>query len=1005
MVNSRWIYAAFWLVLCPVAGRLPAATNTRQTSRVHYTITSWGTETGLPSSAVISMAQTRDGYLWLGTLNGLVRFDGREFKVFNRYNTPGLGSSQIVFLYDDSRSNLWVGTEAAGAALIRNGEVKSIDIGRGSREGRLIAACEEANGAVWLATANGQLCRYHDGEMNVWTRPEFSNCRGLSVEGTNWLVLATDRELFAFDPKAVQSGKDLPQGLHFVVLGGIDYLLSSRSGGFWLLANGQVRKFRLNHSELELARDVGRYPWTSTTQASAACEDREGNLIVGTQNETGGEGVFWFRAHGEVDHISSAENLSHNGILSLCVDREGSLWVGTAGGGVNRVTVREFDVLGASRGVTIKSVCEDDQGGVWFGTFGGGLRYWKDGKLKQIGSVDGAANYYVGSVFVDTNHVTWVGVLRYGLFKFQNEYFSRAPGMEAFNPNVSVLYQDRRGDLWVGSEGGLASWDGHTWTNYDTDAVQAVADDAAGNLWIGTANGLSRLRDGKLNEVHPEHDSPGEDVSALLTDNAGVLWVGTRGNGLMRFADDHWTHYTTDNGLAVNSINYLIEDRQGYLWMGSFRGLMRVPKKDLNELAQGRVATIRCRTYDTADGLITAECSWGSQPAAWRAHNGTLLFSTSRGLVSVDPAKLTENTNPPPVMIEAVYVDDVLQNTNRLRSNGPTTVTIPPGKERLEIRYTSLNLRAPERARFKYWMQGYEKTWTDVGNRRVAPYTKLPPPGEYLFHVTACNEDGVWNKAGAVMTIIIETPFWQTWWFRGAALVGLLGLIVATVHYISTQKLQRQVARMKQQEALERERARIARDLHDQLGANLTQVSLLGEMVEADKDVPNEVEDHAKQISQTARDTARALDEIVWAANPSNDTLDSLVTYACKYAQEYLALAGLSHRLEVPDQLPSTSVPPDVRHNVFLAFKEAVNNVVKHAHATAVRIRLLLDADRFSFEIDDNGRGLTDADRRKGRNGLLNMRKRMEDVGGEFTVGPGAEHGTRVRLTAPMKKN
>jgi signal transduction histidine kinase len=228
-------------------------------------------------------------------------------------------------------------------------------------------------------------------------------------------------------------------------------------------------------------------------------------------------------------------------------------------------------------------------------------------------------------------------------------------------------------------------------------------------------------------------------------------------------------------------------------------------------------------------------------------------------------------------------------------------------------------------------------------------------------------------------------------------------MIVGGVHYASTQKLQRQLAVMRQHEALEQERARIARDLHDQLGANLTQVALLGELAESDKDVPGEVEEHARQISQTARETTRALDEIVWTINPSNDTLDGLMNYICKYAQEYFALAGLRYRLEVPAHLPSLPISPELRHNVFLATKEAVHNVVKHAHASSAWLRLRLDSDQFILEIEDNGCGIPSEAEKKGRNGLRNMRKRLEEVGGHFERAPGAEGGTLVRLAAPVQ--
>jgi len=298
-------------------------------------------------------------------------------------------------------------------------------------------------------------------------------------------------------------------------------------------------------------------------------------------------------------------------------------------------------------------------------------------------------------------------------------------------------------------------------------------------------------------------------------------------------------------------------------------------------------------------------------------------------------------------------------------------------------------------------MEGHDSTWTEAGNVRAALYSKLPP-GEYRFRVKACNEDEVWNESGSSLAIIVLPPFWRTAWFLTLMSLCLLGVIVGSVHYVSTQRLQRQLEGLRQQEALEKERARIARDLHDQLGANLTQVALLGELAETDKDDPIEVESHARQISQTARDTTHALDEIVWTVNPSNDTLDGLVNYVCKYAQEYLAIAGLRYRLEVPAHLPNQSISPELRHNMFLAAKEAVNNVVKHARATSAWLRLRLDSKSFTLEIEDNGTGPAGLDQKSGRNGLRNMRKRMEDVGGEFSIAPGVEGGTLVRLTAPF---
>jgi signal transduction histidine kinase len=371
--------------------------------------------------------------------------------------------------------------------------------------------------------------------------------------------------------------------------------------------------------------------------------------------------------------------------------------------------------------------------------------------------------------------------------------------------------------------------------------------------------------------------------------------------------------------------------------------------------------------------------------------------------VFVDPVDLLVNSNPPPVVIESVWVDGELQTGNRLRAPSPEAVTVPAGKEAVDIGFTSLNLSAPDKTSFRYRLEGHETGWSStMGYNRKAHYTRLPA-NHYTFHVRAWNEDGVESVADATLVLTVLPPFWHTWWFITLISACFLGVVVSFVHYVSTQRLQRQWEGLRQKAALEKERARIARDIHDQVGANLTQVSLLGELVESDKEHPEEVQAHARQISQTALETTRALDEIVWTVNPSNDTLDGLINYICKYAQEYLALAELRYRLEAPEHLPSTPISPELRHNVFLAAKEAVNNVVKHSQATAAWLRLQLEPDRFVLEIEDNGRGVAAGSDNKGRNGLRNMRKRMEDIGGQFEMGAGAEGGTRVRLVAPLQ--
>ncbi|HEY2328359.1 MAG TPA: two-component regulator propeller domain-containing protein, partial [Verrucomicrobiae bacterium] len=581
-------------------------------------------------------------------------------------------------------------------------------------------------------------------------------------------------------------------------------------------------------------------------------------------------------------------------------------------------------------------------------------------------------------------------------------YFQPVSAAENIGRQIFVLFQGRDGKIWAGGENGLGCHDGADWKIYSAadglppNAVRALAEDEKGNLWIGTeGGGLFQLRAGKISFAR----APVNDISCLLVDRENVLWAGTSGHGLARFQNGTWTHFSTTNGLATDSIGYLVEDNSQNLWLGSYEGVMRIEKKSLDEFASGATKIISCRTF------LTQECAVGAQPAAIRARDGTLWLPTIHGLISVNPAELRPNTNPPPVIIESVQVDGVEQTTNLLNVAGNGAVTLQPENEQLEIRFASLNFSASKGAqfgaRFKYRLEGRDKNWTDIGGERVSHFAKLQP-GKYVFHVIACNEDGFWTDNGATLAITVAPPFWRKPWFVTLAILVFIGALAGTIHSISTAKLKRQLRAARQKELIEIERARIARDLHDQLGANLTQVTLLGELAEADKHLPDEITQHAQQITETARDTTRALDEIVWAVNPSNDTLEGLANYACKYAQDYFALAGVSFRAELP-AVPATPILPEVRHNIFLAFKEAVNNVVKHAQATEARVRLQLEPDKFILTVSDNGRGLGDLSGKQLRNGLKNMRKRLADVHGEFEIAPGANGGTVVKLIVPLK--
>jgi signal transduction histidine kinase/ligand-binding sensor domain-containing protein len=914
----------------------------------------WGTKDGLPQSSVIALVQSHDGYLWLGTLNGLVRFDGNSFSRFTVNNTPGLPDNRVIFLFEDSRTNLWIGTETAGLCLVQNGVVRCFPALRAG--GKITCAVEDVPGSIWFSAQDGRFYHWKDGQM---------------------------------DPQ----NSVFPA---FLFYRAAHLLVPGKEGVNWQMQNGRVEKWR----DKKLEKDFGPVPW-GTAPVSAAIEDAGGNLVVGTFNG----GLFWLQDSGSWRQITTAQGLSHNTILSLCSDREGNLWAGTDGGGLNRIRRNFFFSPAQLPPWPAQSVAEDTNGGIWVAFNGRGLSCLLTNNATDYG-IGSYSNAWV--VLVDDRQQVWAGTRGEGLFRFMSYYFRPVSAAGRVGRQIYALFQGRDGKIWVGGENGLACENRGEWMFYTpkdglpSAAVRAVAEDDKGTIWIGTeGGGVFRLFDGKIESA----GSPVDDISCLLVDRNNVLWVGTSGHGLARCHDGVWTRYSTRDGLATDNIGYLVEDEVDNLWIGSFEGVMRVAKKSLDDFAAGTPGTIACRTF------LTQECAQGAQPAAIRAGDGRLWLPTTRGLVSVNPVELKPNTTPPPVIIESVLVDGAEQKTNLFSSGWQGLVKLSPSNEQLEIHFASLNFSAAKGtqfgARFKYRLEergkdNHDKSWTDIGGERVAHFTRLPP-GQYRFHVKACNEDGVWNETGAAFAITVEPPFWRRAWFLTAAGLMVVGALAGVVYLISTAKLKRQLRVARQKELIEKERARIARDLHDQVGANLTQVALLGEMAEADKHLPEEIEQHAQQIYATARETTRSLDEIVWSLNSANDTLEGLANYACKYAQDYFALAGVSFRPELP-AVPPTSIPPEVRHNVFLAFKEAVNNVVKHAQATEARVKLQLEPGRFVLTVADNGRGLGDLSGKQLRNGLKNMRKRLADIGGEFDVAPGEKGGTVVKLSVPLKE-
>jgi signal transduction histidine kinase len=422
---------------------------------------------------------------------------------------------------------------------------------------------------------------------------------------------------------------------------------------------------------------------------------------------------------------------------------------------------------------------------------------------------------------------------------------------------------------------------------------------------------------------------------------------------------------------------------------------------------------VNCLSYGKADGMPTLECSGGLQPPGGRTTDGRLWFPTSKGLAVFNPEEAKVNQLPPPVIIENMLADG---RTVTPFPVGDAPLHIPPGPRRFEFRYTALSFVVPEKVRFKYRLEGLEPDWVDAGTKRSANYSHIPP-GSYTFHVIACNSEGVWNDSGATLAFTVQPYFWQEWRFRIpaglAAVASLAGAVAGIVLWIARRRMRLKLERLERLRAVERERARIAQDIHDNLGANLTRISLLSQSANSELENPAQAAVQLERIYGTARELTRAMDEIVWAVNPQYDTLDSLASYLGNFAQEFLGSLDIRCRLDVPLQLPQWPVTAEVRHNLFLAFKEALHNVVKHAAASEVQVALKLEANQLTLTVADNGRDFvvndpapkppTNPDRIMHGHGLPNMKRRLAEIGGACEVHGEPGQGTTVTFRVPLR--
>ncbi len=965
---------------------------------------------GLKHNVIRSMIQDRTGNLWIGTFGGGVcKYDGNYFTQYT--NVQGLSNDAVWSMLEDDAGNLWFGTYVGGLNKFDGKTFTHYSTTEGLINNNVYSILKDKSGNLWFGT-DGGISKY-DGKSftNYTTAQGLSNnlirCTLEDKAGNLWFG-TKGGGVSKFNGKSFMN-YTTAHGLGNNV---VNCILEDKSGMLWFGTNGGVTKYD-GKSFFNYTTAQG----LSNNVILSILEDKTGNLWLGTR----GSGVCKYNGKSFTKYTIT-EGLSNDIINCIIKDRTENLWLGTEGGGLCKYQGTSFTHYTTTQGLAnniVMSILEDKSGNLWFGTWGGGVSKFDGKSFCNYNTSQGLGNNTVFSILEDKSGNLWFGTQDGGLTKFDGKFFTNYNASEGLgSQGVWCMVEDKEGNLWFGNYGlGIVKYDGKSFTHFtrvqglSNDMVTTLMIDKAGSIWCCTwGGGVNKYDGNSFTHFTIAEGLSNNQIQAIFEDGNGNIWIGTGGAGVDKYDGNTFTNYNTNQGLSNNNLTSLMEDKKGNLWFGTRGGLNKmvkqkdnIPSKDSVELkSNSRVPLFK--NYLTADGFLGLNCY---QHSILEDRHGIIWIGTGDRLTCYHPEGEIPDTIPPNIQLinVALFNENInwailseKKDTSLILSNGvavsdykfnslskwynvPENLSLGYNNNYLTFKFIGITLKSSYNVKYQFKMEGLDKNWSAITDRNEAPYGNLPN-GDYTFKVKAMNSEGYWSKE-LNYSFVITPPWWRTIWFYSVELVFVILVLYSLYRYRMNQIIRLQTIRNK-----------IAHDLHDDIGSTLNSISIYSQIAQQD---PEKKQEALEMIGDSSRKVIDAMSDIVWAVNPDNDSFEDIILRMRSLAFNLLRAKNIEFTFRASESLNDIKLSMEKRRNLYLIFKESLNNLVKYSEATLVSIHLFSEDSLVKLIIRDNGKGFDPLLPANG-NGLNNMKIRAKEMKAQIKIDSAIGEGTSTEL-------